>query len=105
MDKLIVFAFLVLATTLEATGDAIIRLGLGHNALAARLGLFAVGGALLLGYGLSLNLAPVEFNRGVGMYIATLLGGLNASPIKRRTRRGAISASLLHSDRLWGLVR
>jgi len=72
MDKLIVFAFLLLATSLEATGDAIIRIGLGTNALPVRLGLFAVGGVLLFGYGLSLNLAPVEFNRVVGMYIATL---------------------------------
>jgi hypothetical protein len=27
---------------------------------------------LLFGYGLSLNLAPIEFNRVVGLYIATL---------------------------------
>jgi len=74
MDKLIVFAFLVLATTLEATGDAIIRMGLGPQALPARLGFFAVGGALLFGYGVSLNLAPIEFHRVVGMYIATLSG-------------------------------
>ena len=72
MDKLIVFAFLVLATTLEATGDAIIRMGLGPNALPVRIGMFAAGGALLFGYGLSLNLAPIEFHRVVGMYIATL---------------------------------
>jgi hypothetical protein len=72
MDKLIVFGFLVLATSLEATGDAIIRMGLGPQALPARLGLFAVGGALLFGYGVSLNLAPIEFHRVVGMYIATL---------------------------------
>ena len=72
MDKLVVFAFLVLATSLEATGDAVIRIGLGTSALPARIGLFAVGGALLFGYGLSLNLAPIEFHRVVGMYIATL---------------------------------
>lgn len=30
------------------------------------------GGLLLFGYGTSLNLAPVEFNQVVGMYIATL---------------------------------
>ena len=49
MDKLVTIGFLVLATTLEATGDAIIRVGLGSSALAARVGLFAVGGALLFG--------------------------------------------------------
>ena len=72
MDKLVVFALLVLATTLEATGDAIIRVGLGSQSLPARLGSFAAGGVLVFGYGLSLNLAPVECNRIVGMYIATL---------------------------------
>ena len=72
MSKLVVFAFLVLATSLEATGDAIIRLALGAQALPLRFGLFVVGGALLFGYGVSLNLAPIEFHRVVGMYIATL---------------------------------
>jgi small multidrug resistance family-3 protein len=33
---------------------------------------FAAGAALLFGYGLSLNLAPVEFSRVVGLYIAIL---------------------------------
>jgi hypothetical protein len=67
-----VFAFLVLATTLAASGDAIIRIGLGSGAWAARLALFAAGGGLLFDYGLSLNLAPIEFHRVVGNYIATL---------------------------------
>jgi hypothetical protein len=33
---------------------------------------FAVGAVLLFGYGLSVNLAPVEFGRVAGLYIATL---------------------------------
>jgi len=37
-----------------------------------RIGLFLAGGLLLFGYGLSLNLAPVEFGKVVGLYIATL---------------------------------
>jgi small multidrug resistance family-3 protein len=36
------------------------------------LAYFAVGGALLFGYGLSLNTAPLEFEKVVGIYIATL---------------------------------
>src|SRR6201996_4868288 len=72
MNKLAVLGFLILATTLEASGDAVVRLGLGPNALAARVGLFALGAAMLFGYGLFLNLAPVEFEKGVGLYIATL---------------------------------
>ena len=31
-----------------------------------------LGGILLFGYGYSLNLAPVEFGKVVGLYIATL---------------------------------
>ena len=65
--------FLIVATTLEALGDAIVRKAIQepHQALA-RVGLLSAGGLLLLGYGTSLNLAPVEFSRVVGLYIATL---------------------------------
>jgi hypothetical protein len=72
MNKFAILGFLILATTLEASGDAVVRLGLGQQAWAARLGLFLPGAALLFGYGLFLNLAPVEFERVVGLYIATL---------------------------------
>jgi small multidrug resistance family-3 protein len=37
-----------------------------------RLGWFLAGAALLFGYGALLNLAPLEFGRVVGLYIATL---------------------------------
>jgi small multidrug resistance family-3 protein len=63
---------LVIATTLESSGDAIVRLGLGHHTVVARIGLFAFGAVLLFGYGVFLNLAPVEFEKVVGLYIATL---------------------------------
>jgi hypothetical protein len=72
MDKLFVLGFLVIATSLEATGDAIVRMGIAQNAWTPRCLLFVVGSILLFGYGLSLNLAPVEFGRVVGLYIATL---------------------------------
>ena len=70
--KLIILGFLILATTLEVTGDAIIRLGLGRSVVATKGVYFAAGAVLLFGYGLSLNLAPIEFHRVVGIYIATL---------------------------------
>ena len=69
---LIPFAFLLAATSLEATGDAVVRMGLGQQAWLARGALFGAGAALLFGYGLCLNLAPLEFGRVVGLYIATL---------------------------------
>jgi hypothetical protein len=72
LDKLAILFFLIVATTVEASGDAIVRMGLSEQALFPRILLFLVGAALLFGYGLSLNLAPLEFGRVVGLYIATL---------------------------------
>jgi len=67
-----VLAFLIVATALEVSGDAIIRKSLFEHAGWARLGLFVLGAALLAGYGTFLNLAPLEFGQVVGLYIATL---------------------------------
>lgn len=63
---------LLLATTLEVSGDAAVRLAIYNNTGPMRLALFVAGAALLLGYGSFLNTAPVEFGRIVGLYIATL---------------------------------
>ena len=67
-----ILAFLVVATALEVSGDALIRKSLFEYAGPARLGLFLLGAALLSGYGTFLNLAPLEFGQVVGLYIATL---------------------------------
>jgi hypothetical protein len=72
VDKLTVLGFLIVATTLEASGDAIVRLGLYQHSLTLRVLLFLAGATLLFGYGLSLNLAPLTFGRVVGLYIAVL---------------------------------
>ena len=64
--------FLIAATSLETFGDAIVRMGIGQTAWLPRGALFLAGALLLFGYGLSLNLAPVEFGRVVGLYIAIL---------------------------------
>lgn len=69
--KLVVLLFLIAATTLEVSGDAIVRTGLAR-AGTVRIGLFVIGAAMLFGYGLLLNLAPLPFERVVGIYIATL---------------------------------
>ena len=63
---------LVIATTLEVCGDAIIRLALYEHAGVARIALLGAGAACLLGYGTLLNLSPIEFGKIVGLYIATL---------------------------------
>ena len=63
---------LVIATACEVSGDAIVRLGVFNHAGLARLAFFLAGGLLLFCYGFFLNLAPLEFGRVVGLYIATL---------------------------------
>ncbi|HVT38472.1 MAG TPA: hypothetical protein VHE78_05490 [Gemmatimonadaceae bacterium] len=72
MHRLAVLGFLVVATTLEASGDAIVRMGLNQHSAVPRALLFLGGATLLFGYGLSLNLAPLDFGRVVGLYVATL---------------------------------
>ena len=67
-----VLAFLIVATALEVSGDAIIRKSLFEHAGLARIALFLVGTLLLAGYGTFLTLAPLEFGQVVGLYIATL---------------------------------
>jgi len=67
-----VLVFLIIATGLEVSGDALIRKSMFEQVGLARLGLFLVGAVLLAGYGTFLNLAPLEFGQVVGLYIATL---------------------------------
>ena len=67
-----IFLFLLAATAMEVSGDAIIRKSLYEQAGLARVALFLGGAALLAGYGTFLNLAPLEFGQVVGLYIATL---------------------------------
>ncbi|MEP6701117.1 MAG: hypothetical protein ABJA85_07370 [Bacteroidota bacterium] len=64
--------FLIIATTLEVCGDALIRISMNKYSGISRIGLMLIGGILLFGYGYSLNMAPVEFGKVVGLYIATL---------------------------------
>ena len=63
---------LLIATTLEVSGDAVVRLAIYNHAGLIRVVLLLAGAALLLGYGSFLNTAPVPFFRIVGLYIATL---------------------------------
>lgn len=67
-----VLVFLLAATILEASGDAVVRTAIYNHVGPARLGLFLAGAVLLLGYGTFLNLAPLEFGQVVGLYLATL---------------------------------
>jgi hypothetical protein len=72
LQSLPALAFLLIATTLEVSGDAVVRMAIYNHVGVSRLALMLAGAGLLLGYGFSLNLAPVEFRHVVGLYIATL---------------------------------
>jgi hypothetical protein len=72
MRYLIVWAFLIAATSFEATGDALVRQGLFDRTGLGRIAVMAAGALLLFLYGVMLNLAPLPFARVVGLYIATL---------------------------------
>jgi hypothetical protein len=63
---------LLTAATLEAAGDAVVRMAIYNHVGPVRIGLFLAGAALLLTYGTFLNLAPLDFGRVVGLYLATL---------------------------------
>ena len=65
-------SFLLVATILEVNGDAFVRIAIYNHVGVTRLPLMLAGAGLLLGYGFSLNLAPVEFRHVVGLYVATL---------------------------------
>lgn len=68
-----ILVYVVAATMFEAVGDAVMRVAIqSPYALAGRVGLFALASLLLTLYGLFLNLAPVEFARVTGLYLASL---------------------------------
>jgi hypothetical protein len=71
VQHLVPLLLLVLATTLEASGDAIIRIGLGPHSFLARAALMLAGAVVLYGYGLTLNLGPLDWGRLIGAYVAT----------------------------------
>jgi len=60
VQHLVPLSLLVLATTLEASGDAIIRIGLGPHSFLARAAFMLAGAVILYGYGLTLNLGPLD---------------------------------------------
>ncbi len=72
VQKIHVFVFLLIATVLEVSGDALVRMAIYKHAGLGRIALVVIGAALLLGYGFALNLAPLDFGRVAGLYIATL---------------------------------
>jgi hypothetical protein len=72
LQSMPIVSLLLIATTLEVCGDAVVRVAIYQHTGSMRVALLLMGALLLLGYGSSLNIAPVEFGRVVGLYIATL---------------------------------
>jgi drug/metabolite transporter superfamily protein YnfA len=71
VEKIVVLGLLLVATTLEAGGDAVVRAGLHHQVTSARIVLLLLGGIMLFCYGFVLNQAPFDFGRLIGAYVAT----------------------------------
>jgi drug/metabolite transporter superfamily protein YnfA len=71
VDKIVVLSFLLVATTFEAGGNAVVRAGLHQQATGARVLLLLVGAIMLFCYGVVLNQAPFDFGRLIGVYVAT----------------------------------
>lgn len=67
-----IFLFVLAATIFEAAGDALLRIAIHSHAWPIRIGYFITGAVLLTMYGTSLNVAPVEFGKVVGLYVALL---------------------------------
>jgi small multidrug resistance family-3 protein len=61
---------LMLAASLEAGGDALVRKGLHGAALPTRLTFLASGAVVLFTYGVVVNLPPWDFGRLLGVYVA-----------------------------------
>ena len=60
---------LLVAACLEVGGDAIVRGGLKNYAGISQLALIALGGFVLLAYGIFVNVAPADFGRLLGVYV------------------------------------
>lgn len=68
MNSAATMGILFLAAVLEAGGDALVRKGL-HAPMLARLGFLLAGAAVLFVYGCTVNAAPWEFGRLLGLYV------------------------------------
>lgn len=60
---------LAFAAALEASGDAVIRLGLHQSEALRRVMLFVCGAAILFAYGWTVNRPPWDFGRLLGLYV------------------------------------
>jgi small multidrug resistance family-3 protein len=69
MNRATALLTLLIAAILEAGGDALVRQGLRANSSAVRATFFALGEAVLFGYGYIVNAPNWEFGRLLGLYV------------------------------------
>ena len=69
MNPALAYLILAIAAALEAGGDAIVRKGLHASTTPTRIGLFALGAAVLFAYGVTVNSPPWDFGKLLGIYV------------------------------------
>lgn len=69
MTRTTAIAILVVAATLEAAEDALVRVGLHANVLWHRAALFGLATAILFAYGWTVNAPPWDFGKLLGLYV------------------------------------
>ncbi len=69
MNPALAYFILAIAAALEAGGDAIVRKGLHASNTSTRVGVFALGAAVLFAYGVTVNSPPWDFGKLLGIYV------------------------------------
>jgi multidrug transporter EmrE-like cation transporter len=69
MNRSTAILILLVAATLEAVGDAVIRVGLHTSAAWHRYVMFAAAAVILFAYGWTVNAPPWDFGKLLGLYV------------------------------------
>lgn len=69
MGKATSILFLIIAASLEAGGDALVRMGLHTESRWSRIFFFAIAMLVLFAYGWTVNSPPWDFGKLLGLYV------------------------------------
>ena len=69
MNRWTAVSILLIASLLEAGGDALVRTALHSSQTLRRILLFVAGAAVLFAYGYVVNAPPWDFGRLLGLYV------------------------------------
>jgi len=70
MNNFLILVLLTVAAGLEAGGDALARFGLHAGTPGMKLLFLLLAAVVLFAYGVTVNLAPWDFGRLLGVYVA-----------------------------------